>query len=135
MLETVERISNISKCRDLINFELLLYRISIFIFWDKKLNLNKKINFIIIERIKIGMLIVGDRIRPKLFSVLFLNPRSRLLKMYLLWFEIGIYPDLLNCFRTNNSSIFFYLQRGRIVWTESLLKGLIYEIRNEIYYR
>ena len=26
MLETVERISNISKCRDLINFELLLYR-------------------------------------------------------------------------------------------------------------
>ena len=44
MLETVERISNISKCRDLINFELLLYRISIFIFWDKKLNLNKKIN-------------------------------------------------------------------------------------------
>ena len=25
MLETVKRISNISKCRDLINFELLLY--------------------------------------------------------------------------------------------------------------
>ena len=26
MLETVKRTSNISKCRDLINFELLLYR-------------------------------------------------------------------------------------------------------------
>ena len=135
MLETVERISNISKCRDLINFEFLLYRTLIIILMIRRKWIWIRKSFILKNLNNNFSVDCRRQNTAKAIFCFILNPRSRFIEMYLILFEIGIYPGLLNGIRTNNSLFIFYLQRGRIVWSESLLKGLIYEIRNEFYYR
>ena len=62
MLETVKRISNISKCRDLINFELLLYRAVCFFSMVELLSNRYYIKIILInlkKKIMIGFVRIG----------------------------------------------------------------------------
>ena len=77
MLETVKRISNISKCRDLINFELLLYMtdwissvIFLFLLLNKSLRICKRKSYMIWKRAGLYSRVhVCGGIRPKLLSI------------------------------------------------------------------